>query len=94
MTDTPLSAARDALTRALAARPQLDGAALTEATKTLCLRRDGLRRVADETPAARRDLKALNGLISLVHAVHYPLGPTPWTLLEQAVRGVQSLDRT
>jgi hypothetical protein len=72
---------RESLDRAAAGRPMLDGGALTEAMEVLCRRRDALRRAGAD---ARRPLAAVNALISLVHAVHYPIGSTPWALLDQA----------
>jgi hypothetical protein len=91
VTATDLQAACEALDRALAARPRLDGDALTEATKALCRRRDALRRLRGDGAEARKALKEINGLVTLVHASHYPLGAIPWDLLQQARLGVGGL---
>ncbi len=84
--------AHEALARAAAARPAIHGDALTEATLALCRYRDDLRNAPARTPEVRSELKTVNALISLVHAVHYPIGVTPWPLLEEARSGLDKLE--
>ena len=80
-----LDAALEALDRALAARPRLDGQAFTEATQPLCVYRDALRhavRAAPDDLTIRRRLKAANLAITLLLAGHFPLGEIPWKDVE------------
>jgi hypothetical protein len=88
------SPAREALAcldKALAERPKKDGHALSEATRKLCLFREDL--IA--RPHDRRDLDHLNAILSIVAAVHFPLGEVQWDELGKA-RGwlVDLLDAT
>ncbi|MBV8681642.1 MAG: hypothetical protein JO111_02125 [Caulobacteraceae bacterium] len=71
--------------QALAARPKKDGHVLTQATAALCLYREELiargRRGGAED---RRRLEHCNAVLSIVAAVHFPLGNAPWEELERA----------
>jgi hypothetical protein len=92
MSDERLQKARDAVDRAMAAKPHLDGHALTDATTAVCAYRDDLRRALREgkDPTVRERLDAANLIVNLLLAGHYPLGETPWEQME-AIRGL--LDR-
>lgn len=70
--------------RILADKPRRDGAAMTEATKDLCLFRDGLIPSAQAGDEAARRLEVANGVLSVVTAFHFPLGPAPWEELGKA----------
>lgn len=71
--------------RVLAARPKKDGHALTEATAALCDYRDELISQARCGGAdERRQLEHLNAVLSMVAAVHFPLGNVPWDELAKA----------
>lgn len=84
-------AALAAFDKALAAEPDRDDYAFSDATKHLCAMRDALiaerragRRAGQGTPG---QLERLNAVISSALAGHFPLGKTPWQELQQA-RGV------
>ncbi len=80
-----LDAALEALDRALAARPHLDGQAFTDATQPMCAYRDELRHIVRATPddlAARRRLKAANLAVTLLLAGHFPTAEIPWAQIE------------
>ncbi|MDE2488989.1 MAG: hypothetical protein KGO51_16475 [Alphaproteobacteria bacterium] len=78
--------------KALAAKPQRDGHALTEATKFACEFRDELIAAASgDGDEERRNLEHANAVISAITAVHFPLGPAPWPELEGARGWLQKL---
>lgn len=80
-----LDIALNALDRALAARPHMDGYAFTEATTAVCAYRDTLRtalRSTPDDPAARHRLKAANVAVTLLLAGHFPLDSIPWPQIE------------
>ena len=96
MSAPPLDTAVEALDRALAARPKLDGQAFTEATKAVCAYRDGLRRTVRLSPEAsdpQRRLKAANLAVTLLLAGHFPLGETPWDQIEGLREHLQAMRR-
>lgn len=69
----------------LAARPQKDDHKLSHATEALCTYRDHLIEVADEGGGRSRErLMHLNAVLSVVAAMHFPLGDIPWDELEKA----------
>jgi hypothetical protein len=85
---SPLEAGRAAL-RALDAvlqqKPQKDDAALSVATQRLCRYRESLIEQAGRGEAqARLRLDHVNAVLSVVAAVHFPLGPVPWDALTGA----------
>ena len=85
MSDPRLDIALDALDRALAARPRLDGHAMTAATEAICAYRDELRFATRERPAdaeLKARLKSCNLIVTLLLAGHYPLGEMPWDEME------------
>lgn len=95
MSDPHVRRAREALERAMAARPHLDGHALTEATEAVCAYRDELRKAGRERPAdasVKGRLKAANLIVSLLLAGHYPLGETPWAQMEALAGLIDRLD--
>ncbi len=85
MSDPHLDASLEALDRAIAARPQRDAQAFTEATVPMCAYRDRLRhalRAAPQDLAVRQRLKAANVAVTLMLAGHFPLGDMPWGQIE------------
>jgi hypothetical protein len=70
----------------LAGRPHADSQRLAEAAKALSRLRDALAAGNRDkaTPDGRGSLQQMNGIISVVLAVHFPLGPIPWPALEAA----------
>ena len=67
----------------LAAKPNVDGHTLSLAAQHLSALRDDLAgRPRD--PATRRSLGHVNAVISVVLAVHFPLGGIPWPELVKA----------
>lgn len=71
--------------KALAARPEKDGHALTEATGALCVyREDLIGRARSGGPEDRRRLEHCNAILSIVAAVNFSLGEIPWEELELA----------
>jgi hypothetical protein len=78
------TAALAALNRALAAKPVHDGTAFVDATENLCAMRRKLI-VQCRAGSDRRELLfQLNGILSSALSGHFPLGPIPWPLIEQA----------
>ena len=76
----------------LARKPEKDDHALTEATKNLCLLRDDLiaaRRSGDD--AGRQRLEAVNAVLSIVAAMHFPVGEVPWEPLASARQALAGL---
>lgn len=69
----------------LAARPHKDDHKLSHATQALCDYRDHLIEAAGEGGGRSREhLMHLNAVLSVVAAMHFPLGDTPWGELEKA----------
>ena len=94
MSEPRLDQAREALERAMSARPHLDGHALTDATVAVCSYRDDLRRALREHPgdaALRGRLKSANLIVNLLLAGHYPLGATPWEQMEALAGLIEGL---
>ena len=85
-----MQAGRDALAlidKVLACKPDKDDGNLSEATEQLCLFRDHLiaaQRRPDHAHEDSRRLTRVNAIISVVLAVHFPLGEIPWDELEKA----------
>ncbi len=75
-----------AIDKVLAGKPHADGHALSEATKNVALFRDEVIARQHHPPQMkeRRDLEHVNAVISVVLAVHFPLGDIPWHELEGA----------
>ena len=84
MTETPSPddagrAALQILDAVLQKKPEKDDHALTDATQKLCLLRDDLIEHARGGDAVWRErLASLNAVLSIVAAVHFPLGSVPW----------------
>lgn len=78
------SAALTALDRALATKPVHDGPAFVDATEHLCAMRAKLVIQCRAGSDRRAELLLLNGIISSALSGHFPLGPIPWPLIEQA----------
>lgn len=75
-----------ALDKVLAERPHKDDVSLSETTKQCCIVRDDLIarfRASGSADDARR-LEHLNSVLSVVAALHYPMGETPWDELVKA----------
>ncbi len=78
-------AALTVMDQVLAERPAKEGHKLTDITQKLCVYRDGLiARARAGGEDARRDLEHVNAVLSIVAAIHFPLGTIPWTELEGA----------
>ncbi len=73
-----------ALDRALEHRPDRDGQAFSDVTEHLCRMRDLLIAERRSGAGAEDRLGRLNAIISSTLAGHFPLGNTPWPLVEQA----------
>ena len=87
MSDARLDEAIEAVERALAHRPKLDGYAFTDATKAVCAYRDDLRfarRDGRGRPGDDQRLQDCNLAVTLLMAGHFPLGETPWEQVEGA----------
>lgn len=87
MAEAPGPEALRQIDAALAKRPDKDDAALSAATVALARLRDGMiraQRSGTPTPGSRERLEHVNGIISAVMGVHYPLGAVPWPELECA----------
>jgi hypothetical protein len=77
--------ALETLDKVLAQRPEKDDHALSDATAQLCLFRDALIEAAGPGGAeARERLSHANAILSVVAAMHFPLGKPPWEELEKA----------
>ncbi|MBE7211801.1 MAG: hypothetical protein INR65_12345 [Gluconacetobacter diazotrophicus] len=71
----------------IAAKPEKDDAELAAAVENICAWRRGMiaRRDAKRwDDAAERDLGTLNGVLSLVLAIQFPLGEVRWNELDKA----------
>jgi hypothetical protein len=82
------------LERVLEQRPKKDDHALSFATQGLAAFREELiARQRDALPASddRNRLVHLNGIISIVMAMHFPLGNAPWDEFEKAVGWLRAL---
>lgn len=79
---SPEDAGRQALQildAVLQKKPEKDDHALTDATQKLCLLRDELiERARGGDAVGRERLANLNAVLSIVAAVHFPLGSVPW----------------
>ncbi len=80
----------------VARRPEKDDAALAAAVEAICAYRQGLigrRDAAAWTDSDERGLATLNGVLSLVLAVQFPLGNVRWHELEGARAALAELVR-
>ena len=87
MADTPGHEALRHIDQVLARRPDKDDHALSAATVCLTRLRDGMIRAHRDgagTPGSRERLAHVNGVISAVMGIHYPLGSVPWPELDKA----------
>jgi hypothetical protein len=87
MADGPGHRALAHLDQALAKRPQKDDDALSAATVCLTTMRDAYVRTHRDgasTPQSRELLEHVNGIISAVLGIHFPLGEIPWPELDKA----------
>lgn len=88
---TDAAAAMAALDRALAIKPAHDGRAFTAATEHLCSMRATLIVQCRAGSDRRDELAVLNGIISSTLSGHFPLGPVPWPLIEQARASLETV---
>ena len=88
--------ALEAIGQVLAEKPEKNGKLLTKATSQLCIYRDSLIMAARSGgEGSQRDLEHANGVLSVVTATHFPLGPVPWEELSKAKDWLSDLlDRT
>ena len=73
-----LDRALAAIDRAVAAAPERDGASLSEAVREVSAVRDAVAAQGREAPEVRHRLDGLNAVLSMILAVHFPLGAPPW----------------
>ena len=93
MPDERIAQAQAALSKALAAAPARDGASLSEAVILLSAVRDDVSaRHGRRTPESRAQLARLNGVLSTILAVHFPLGDPPWQELRNAQSWLRDLE--
>lgn len=72
------------LDRLLAERPHRSGHDFSETTRCLTAYRDELIAQVRAGHLERRLLEEINAVLSVVVGGHFPLGPVPWTHIEQA----------
>ena len=73
------------LDEVLASRPHKDDHKLSHATLALCEYRDTLINSGPPTGAPERQrLGHVNAVLSVIAAMHFPLGELPWEELEKA----------
>ena len=85
MPDDRLARALEQLDRAIAAAPERDGYAFSQAVIQLsAVRDDAAATTGRGTAEGRQRLTRLNALLSLVLAGHFPLGDPPWDELKKA----------
>lgn len=95
MPDNRIARAHALLDKALAATPKRDGASLSEAVVLLSAVRDDMAaRDGRRTPESRQSLVRINGILSTVLAVHFPLGDPPWHELRNAQTWLRDLEAT
>ncbi len=73
-----LGRALAALDRAIGAAPERDGASLSEAVREVSAVRDATAAQGRGSPEVRHRLDGLNAVLSMILAVHFPLGAPPW----------------
>lgn len=76
-----------ALDKLLEERPQRETHDMSEVTRNLTSFRDGVIqriRAKGNPPASMERLARLNGVLSSLYGVHYPIGKPPWDLLRKA----------
>ncbi|WP_419728238.1 hypothetical protein [Lichenicola sp.] len=95
MPDERVAEAVALLDTALAAAPKRDGASLSRAVVLLSALRDEMAaRDGRRTPESRDRLVRLNGILSAILAVHFPLGDPPWEELRNAKTWLGELEGT
>ena len=85
MPDERIDRALASLDQALAAAPERNGAAFSDAVEQVSLVRDEVAaRDGRDTAEKRRRLTGLNAVLSMIMAGNYPLGTPPWDELRKA----------
>ncbi len=85
MPDERVARALVALDQAIAAAPERDGAAFSDAATQLGAVRDAVAaRDSRDTADKRQRLTKLNAVLSLVLSGHFPLGTPPWNEIKKA----------
>lgn len=85
MPDERVARALVALDQAIAAAPERDGAAFSDAATQLGEVRDAVAaRDSRDTADKRQRLTKLNAVLSLVLSGHFPLGTPPWDEIKKA----------
>ena len=82
------------LDRVLEQRPKKDDHELSFATQCLAQFREELiaaHGAANAAPRDRENLVCLNGIISVVMGMHFPLGNAPWDEFEKALGWLKEL---
>ena len=85
MPDERVARALVVLDQAIAAAPERDGAAFSDAATQLGAVRDAVAaRDSRDTADKRQRLTKLNAVLSLVLSGHFPLGTPPWDEIKKA----------
>ena len=84
MPDERIARALAALDQAIAAAPERDGYAFSDAAIALSAVRDEAAREGRDTMQKRQRLTGLNGILSMILAGHFPLGTPPWDEIRKA----------
>ena len=93
MSDDRIAKVHALLDRALAAAPERDGASLSDAVTLLSAVRDEMaERDGRRTPENRARLVRVNGILSTILAVHFPLGDPAWQELRNAQKWLLELE--
>lgn len=85
MPDERIDRALAAMDKAIAAAPERDGYAFSDAVIQLSAVRDELAaRDGRDTAEKRQRLTGLNAILSMILAGHFPLGNPPWDEIRKA----------
>ena len=82
--DERLRRALAALDQAIAAAPERDGAAFSDAVVQVSIVRDEIAARGRETVEKRQRLVGLNAVLSMIMAGQFPLGIPPWNEIQKA----------
>ena len=85
MPDERIARALASLDRAIAAAPERDGAAFSDAVTQVSAVRDTVAaRDGRDSVAKRQRLSHLNAVLSMIMAGHFPLSGPPWDEIRKA----------
>ena len=94
MPDERITRALAALDRAIAAAPERDGYAFSDAVIEVSAVRDEWARQGRGTSEKRQRLTGLNGILSMILAGHFPLGTPPWNEIRKARGWLEDIQAT